>query len=80
MLAAPMRSSVVVRRRRRCVGGSPLAARRSFSAWRAVNASWMRRLRAIRTLALNSAMPVRLVIRHQPREVSLVAVERHARW
>src|SRR6266540_6365012 len=67
VVAVAMRSSVVCRRRLRCLGGRPHAARLSLSAWPAAKASATRRLRATRTVAANSVIGVRPVSRHQPR-------------
>ena len=61
------------RRRRRCLGGSPAAARRACSAWRASKASRMRRLRTTRQQLTNKKMGASPITRHQPREMSLVA-------
>jgi hypothetical protein len=71
--AALMRSALVWRRRLRRLGGSPFAARRSLSAWRAAKAAAMRRLRATNVLAANSAIGASPASRHQPRERSLLA-------
>ena len=57
----------------RCLGASPRLARRWLSAWRALNASWMRMLRAMMVVAVNSAMAVRPVVRWLPRVSVLVA-------
>src|SRR5262245_33864498 len=70
---AAIRSWVGCRRRLRRLGGGPCAARRLISALRAVWASAMRRLRTMMMLVVRSAIGVRVVRRHEPREMSLVA-------
>ena len=63
----------VVRRRRRVLGGSPVAARCASRAWRAVQAVMIRWLRTMSRLAVNKVMAVRPMRRHQPRLMSLLA-------
>ena len=63
----------MVRRRLRVRGGSPAAARRALSSWRAWNAAAMRWLRMASRQAIHSVMGVRPVSRHQPRAMLLLA-------
>jgi hypothetical protein len=63
----------VWRRRLRVFGGSPAAARRALSAWRASKAVRMRWLRMASRQASQSVIGVRPVRRHQPRAMLVVA-------
>ena len=63
----------VVRRRRRVLGGRPLAARRWFSPCRVFQAARMRWLRAMSSAVVNSIRGVGPIRRHQPRAIVLVA-------
>ncbi len=67
------RLASVARRRRRVLGGSPVAARWASRAWRAVQAAMIRWLRTTSRLAVNKVIAVRLMRRHQPWLMSLVA-------
>src|SRR5690242_17025254 len=63
----------VLRRRRRVFGGRPWAARRSLSSCLAFQACRIRWLRTISRAVVNSMRGARLIRRHQPRLMSLVA-------
>ena len=65
---------VVFRRRFLVLGGSPAAARRVLSAWRASQASRMRWLRMVSRQASYRCSGGRPVRRHQPRAMLVVAV------
>src|SRR5579859_856511 len=72
-LVAVARLARVLRRRRRVLGGRPLAARRVFSSCLAFQACRIRWLRAMSSIVANSMRGVGPVRRHQPRLMSLVA-------
>ena len=68
-----VRLAMVLRRRRRVLGGSPAAARRALSSWRAVQAVRMRWLRTTSRQASQRVSGVRPMRRHQPRAMLLLA-------
>src|SRR6266581_8773264 len=63
----------VLWRRRLVFGGSPAAARRAVSAWRAAKVSRMRWLRTVSRQASHSVSGARPMRRHQPRAMVVVA-------
>src|SRR6266851_1778656 len=67
------RLASVWRRRLRVLGGSPAAARRAVSAWRASKAARMRWLRTASRQAIQRVSGVRPMSRHQPRAMVLLA-------